>query len=94
MLQGFHIFLEVGNPGLRLDHRVAHGARRLFEVVIELFVVDQRSYGSLTRIDLGADRVQIGRRPSGVLDGLLAAIQNAARLSGAGPTFRVAAGWR
>ena len=57
MLQGFHILLEVGDSRLRLDHRVTHGAGRLFEVGIELFVVDQRSCGSLPAIDLGADRV-------------------------------------
>jgi hypothetical protein len=43
VLQGFHILLEVGNSGLRLEHRVVHGGRGQFEVGIELFVVDQRS---------------------------------------------------
>ena len=80
MLHGFHILLEVGNPCLRLEHRVTHGTRRLIEVAIKLFVVNQRSRRSLTPVDLGADRVQVRRRPSSVLDGLLAAIQNATRL--------------
>ena len=78
MLHGFHVFLEVGNARLRLGHRVTHGARRLFEVGVERFVVDQRAGSALSSIDLGANRVQVRRRPSCVLDGLLAAIENVA----------------
>ena len=80
MLHGLHVLLEVGHPGLRLEHRVLHGGRSLLKVAIELLVVHQSSYGSLPAIDLGADRIQIRRRPRGVLDGLLAAIEKAARL--------------
>jgi hypothetical protein len=35
-----------------------HGGRGFFEVGVELFVVDQRSHGSLTVVDLGGDRVR------------------------------------
>ena len=80
MLQRLHILLEVRYAGLRLQHRCMQCGRGLFQVVIELLVVHQRSHGSLARIDLGAYRVQMRRGQSRVVDGLLAAIQYAARL--------------
>ncbi len=54
--------------------------RSLFQVVIELLVVHQRSHGSLARIDLGGYGVQMGRGRSCVLDGLLTAIEDRVRL--------------
>ena len=95
MFQGLHILLEVRHPGLRLQHRCMQRGRGLFQVVIELLVVHQRSHGSLPRIDLGAHRVQMRRSQCCVVDGLLAAIQNAASSFAADPPFQAAArsGW-
>lgn len=79
MLQRLHILLEVGGSGLRLGHGVVHCGCRLFEVGVELFVIDQCSRSSLSPVDLGADRIQVRGSPSGVLYGLLAGVQNVAR---------------
>src|SRR5579864_3766035 len=57
VLQGFHVVVEVCNPCLCLGHRVTHGTGRLFEIAVELFVVNERPGSSLSSIDLGADRV-------------------------------------
>ena len=77
MFEGVHVFVETRNTGARLDHGFTEFARRPLQIVIEPLVVHQRSGGSLTVVDLGADRLQIGGRKSGVLDGLLAAVQDA-----------------
>ena len=80
MLQSLHILLEVRHAGLRLQHRGMQRGRGLFQIVIELLVVHQRSHGSLSGIDLGAHRIQMRRGQSCVVNGLLAAVQNTARL--------------
>ena len=76
MFQSFHILLEIRHAGLRLEHCGLQCRRTLFQVAIELLVVDQSSHSSHARIDLGAYRVQMRRRLGGVLDSLLAAIEN------------------
>ena len=80
VLQRFHVLLKVGNPFLRLSHGGMQGTGGLFEVGIELFVVDQRSYGTLARIDFAADRGEIRRRAGDVPDSPLAGIQDGADL--------------
>ena len=54
--------------------------RSLFQIAVELLVVHQGAHRSLAGVDLGAYRIQMCSRQGCVLDGLLAAIQDAVHL--------------